>query len=214
MLVSLPQRIDPAINSWCAAFARAATARLGDSLLDAVVGYCTVTFYFDPLRVDAAWLERELASIAKDVQAVESSEVRPLEIPVLYGGDAGPDIEDVARFGACSVDDVIERHSSTTYRVYLVGFVPGFAYMAEVDRTIAAPRRSAPRLAVPAGSVGIAGGQTGIYPAVTPGGWNLIGRTPLTLFDVDRSPASLFKVGDAVRFHPISRPEFDAMVRS
>jgi inhibitor of KinA len=212
--VSLPQRIDPAINGWCAAFARTATEHLGNSLLDAVVGYCTVTVYFDPLRVDAAWLERELSSIASGIRPVENKEAVPLEVPVLYGGEAGPDIADVARFGACSIDDVIERHSSTTYRVYLVGFVPGFAYMAEVNPTIAAPRRSAPRVAVPVGSVGIAGGQTGIYPAVTPGGWNLIGRTPLTLFDADRTPPSLFKVGDAVRFHSISRREYDAMVRS
>jgi inhibitor of KinA len=131
-----------------------------------------------------------------------------IDIPVAYGGAFGPDLEDVARFGQCSQDEVIARHTAVVYRVYLVGFVPGFAYMAEVDPRIAAPRRATPRTEVPAGSVAIAGGQTGIYPDVTPGGWNIIGRTPLLPFDVERAQPSLFKAGDRVSFRPITGSDF------
>ena len=123
-------------------------------------------------------------------------------MPVCYDLALGPDLEDVAAFGACSIEDVIALHASRTYRVYMVGFIPGFAYLAEVDQRIARPRRAAPRTAVPAGSVAIAGGQTGIYPKVTPGGWNIIGRTPLKPYDPDRDDPFLFRVGDDVRFMP------------
>jgi inhibitor of KinA len=129
-------------------------------------------------------------------------------VPVCYGGDLGPDLADVAAFAGCSEADVVSLHSGRDYRVYMVGFVPGFAYMAEVEARIAAPRRASPRTAVPAGSVAIAGGQTGVYPAVTPGGWNLIGRTALQPYDPDREQPFLFKPGDRVRFRPIPLEEF------
>jgi inhibitor of KinA len=122
---------------------------------------------------------------------------------VCYGGEYGPDLDDVAAFAGCSAEDVVARHLSREYRVYLVGFIPGFAYMAEVDPSIAAPRRSTPRTAVPAGSVAIAGGQTGVYPSVTPGGWNIIGRTPLAPYDASRSEPFLFRSGDRVRFQRV-----------
>jgi inhibitor of KinA len=113
----------------------------------------------------------------------------------------------VARFGSCSDSEAIELHAAGSYRVYLVGFVPGFAYMAEVDSRIAAPRRKSPRLSVTPGSVGIAGGQTGIYPSATPGGWNIIGRTPVKPYDPSREHPFLFKSGDRVRFEPITVDE-------
>jgi inhibitor of KinA len=131
---------------------------------------------------------------------------------VCYDAALGPDLEDVAAFAACSIDEVVELHAKRTYRVYMVGFIPGFAYLAEVDPRIARPRRTAPRTAVPAGSVAIAGGQTGIYPKVTPGGWNIIGRTPLRPYDPDREDPFLFRVGDEVRFSPITREAFDRSV--
>ena len=134
---------------------------------------------------------------------------RTIEVPVCYDLALGPDLEDVAAFGACSIEDVIALHASRIYRVYMVGFIPGFAYLAEVDQRIARPRRAAPRTAVPAGSVAIAGGQTGIYPKVTPGGWNIIGRTPLRPYDPDREDPFLFRVGDDVRFSPMTRDAFE-----
>ena len=178
-----------------------------------VVGYCSLTVYFDPLAVDAAWLEAEIRQEEASIEPTPEPPAAAVEVPVCYGTDCGPDLADVAAFAGCSESEVIERHSAVTYRVYLLGFLPGFPYMAEVDPRIAAPRRATPRTAVPAGSVGIAGGQTGIYPSVTPGGWNIVGRTPVTLFDPDRSRPFLFQPGDRVRFRPIGRDELDRQVR-
>ena len=205
--VQLPERIDPLQNAWCIALARSIEQSLGRSVRDVVVGYCTVTVYFDPLFIDAIWLEQQIREIAMAIDEVEDREGGLIDVPVCYGGAFGPDLADVARFGGRSEDDVIAIHCGVLYRVYLVGFVPGFAYMAEVDRRIAAPRRPSPRVAVPPGSVAIAGGQTGIYPSVTPGGWNIVGRTPVAPYDPSRSEPCLFKPGDRVRFISITPGE-------
>ncbi len=209
LVLQFPTRIDPVINDRARAVAAELRTRWATILRDIVIGYCTVTVYFDPLRVDAPWLESEMrcaAALAEDCAIAAGGCV---EVPVCYEGDLAPDLADVAAFGGCSCDEVVALHVGASYRVYLIGFVPGFAYLAEVDPRIARPRRSIPRTAVPAGAVGIAGGQTGIYPAVTPGGWNIIGRTPLKAFDADRDDPALFHPGDTVRFLRISRAEFD-----
>jgi len=210
LLVSVPQVIDARLNAWCVAYAEAIAERYGAAVRDAVVGYASVTVYFDPLLVSPEWMERELHELAADLPGVPLRSGTVVDVPVLYGGEMGPDVEEVARFGGCDVQDVIARHSAITYRVYLVGFVPGFAYLGTVDPRIAAPRRASPRLAVPVGSVAIAGGQTGIYPDATPGGWNIIGRTPLLPFDPARESPSLLKPGDQVRFRSITEAEFAA----
>jgi len=128
---------------------------------------------------------------------------------VCYGGDLGPDLPQVAAFANLPEDDVIRLHSSATYRVFMLGFVPGFAYLGLVDQRIAMPRHATPRVRVPLGSVGIAGVQTGIYPAETPGGWQLIGRTRVRPFDPSRAEPFLMKAGDAVEFYAIDRAEYD-----
>jgi KipI family sensor histidine kinase inhibitor len=130
-------------------------------------------------------------------------------VPVCYEGPHAPDLQAVAEWSGCSGSDVIARHSAPLYRVFMIGFLPGFAYLGSVDPTIAAPRRETPRLHVVAGSVGIAGLQTGIYPAESPGGWQIIGRTPLVMFDATREPPVLMQAGDYVRFAPIDIAEFD-----
>ena len=210
LLVQLPERIDPDVNAWCIALGRAIEQRGGGAIRDVVVGYCSVTVYFDPLSTDARWLEADIKSIASNLGALARDTGGFVEVPVCYGGDFGPDLAEVARFGNCSAEDVITIHSSATYRVYMVGFVPGFAYLAEVDRRIAAPRRPTPRTAVPEGSVAIAGGQTGIYPSSTPGGWNIIGRTPVKPYEPSRREPFLLKAGDRVRFRRIDPGEFHA----
>jgi inhibitor of KinA len=209
LVLELPSRIDPAINGRATALAAALGARWGAILRDVVVGYCTVTVYFDPLRVDARWLESEIWSAAEHADETRNTPGVTVNVPVCYDADLAPDLGDVAAYGGCEPADVIALHVGRTYRVYMVGFIPGFAYLAEVDPRIAAPRRSMPRTAVPAGSVAIAGGQTGIYPAVTPGGWNIIGRTPLKPYDPDRENPFLFRPGDSVQFVRISRDDFD-----
>jgi inhibitor of KinA len=209
LLVELSPLLDPAINARVVALAEAVGRRYGRTLLDIVTGYCTLTLYFDALLIDPVWLESEVRSIAAGIDLDAGPEGPLVSVPVCYGGEFGPDLADVAAFGGCSEEEAMRLHAAGSYRVFLVGFVPGFAYMAKVDDRIAAPRRATPRTAVPIGSVAIAGGQTGIYPAVTPGGWNIIGRTPLRPYDPSRDEPFLFKAGDRVRFLPIDRAEFD-----
>jgi KipI family sensor histidine kinase inhibitor len=137
-----------------------------------------------------------------------------VRIPVCYGAELGPDLASVASFAGMPEDEVVRVHSRATYRVFMLGFVPGFAYLGLVDERIAMPRQSTPRVRVPRGSVGIAGVQTGIYPAETPGGWQLIGRTPARPFDPARSEPFLMKAGDAVQFYSIERAEYDRLARA
>lgn len=209
LVAEFPQRIDPEINQRAFSLAARVRGEWGAILRDVVIGYCTVTLYFDPRHVDARWLEGELRAAAQESDDAAPPPANVIDVPVCYDRELGPDLEDVAAFGACSIDQVIQLHSSRPYRVYMVGFVPGFAYLAEVDEQIARPRRTTPRTAVPAGSVAIAGGQTGVYPKVTPGGWNIIGRTPLKPYDPDREEPCVFKVGDDVRFNPMTRDAFE-----
>jgi inhibitor of KinA len=131
-----------------------------------------------------------------------------MEIPVCYGGTHGPDLDDVAARHGITPDEVVRLHTGANYRVYMLGFAPGFAYLGGLSEMIATPRRPEPRTAVPSGSVGIGGSQTGIYPMVLPGGWQLIGRTPLVLFDATRSSPTLLSVGDTVTFRAISPNEY------
>lgn len=208
-LIELPERIDAEVNTRAIRIARA-TEHAGLPISDVVVGYRSVMVYVDPLADGASGVERRLQEIAADPPGADDAAGASLTIPVCYDGPYGPDLEDIAAFAQCSIDEVIQRHLAREYRVFVVGFVPGFAYMASVDPRIAAPRRSSPRLKVPAGSVAIAAGQTGIYPAETPGGWSLIGRCPTRPYDPDRAEPFLFRPGDSVRFTRISESEYRA----
>jgi KipI family sensor histidine kinase inhibitor len=209
LLVEFPARIDPAVSGQAIALARAVRSRWAASVRDVVVGYASVTIYFDPLHVDASALEEELRQLARALPDSAIEDGALIDVDVCYGGDLGPDLADVAAFAKVTEDEVVRLHSATTYRVYIVGFVPGFPYMASVHSHLALPRRTTPRTRVPAGSVAIAAGQTGIYPIETPGGWHLIGRTRVKPYDASRAEPFLFKPGDRVRFHPIDRMEFD-----
>ena len=209
LLVEFPARIDPAVSGQAVALARAVRSRWAASVRDVVVGYASVTIYFDPLHVDASALEEELRQLARALPDSAIEDGALIDVDVCYGGDLGPDLADVAAFAKVTEDEVVRLHSATTYRVYIVGFVPGFPYMASVHPHLALPRRTTPRTRVPAGSVAIAAGQTGIYPIETPGGWHLIGRTRVKPYDASRAEPFLFKPGDRVRFHPIDRMEFD-----
>jgi inhibitor of KinA len=213
LLVELPPSIDPVTSGRVIALARAIEQRHGARVRDLVVGYCSLTVYFDPLAVDADWLEAEVRRAADEIGGTAQAGGAMVDVPVCYGGELGPDLPDVARAARCSEEEVVALHTGTVYRVYLVGFVPGFPYMARVDPRLALPRRASPRQKVPAGSVAIAAGQTGIYPMETPGGWHLIGRTPVKPYDPSRHQPSLFRAGDRVRFHPIDPAAFDRWPR-
>lgn len=203
LLVELGASIDPVLNERAIQLAARLGARALPGVRDVVPAYCSVGVHFDPLRTDRSTLEHAIADDGRALGEIEGVPARePVEVEVRYGGDDGPDLEGVAAWSGVSAADVIARHSARTYRVYMLGFVPGFAYMGRVDSTIAAPRHRVPRERVEAGSVGIAGEQTGIYPIATPGGWQIIGRTDRVLFRADRTPPSLFAPGDLVRFVP------------
>jgi inhibitor of KinA len=161
--------------------------------------------------VDHAQVESTLRGYEKRAEKIALPAPRLIEIPVCYGGELGPDLEKVAAKRKLKPERVIELHSSQTYRAYFLGFAPGFAYLGDLPDSLATPRLATPRKRVPVGSVGIAGKQTAVYPFATPGGWNLLGRTPLRMFQAEREPMELLDVGDEVRFHAITREEFSVL---
>lgn len=207
LILSLGETLDPAINARVHALnARIAAADL-PGLRDRVPAYASLTLHYDPLVWRYAELRERLRPLLDALDAAPAAG-RELRVPVCYGGDFGPDLTEVARHARLSPDAVIARHTAAPYRVFFLGFSPGFPYLGGLDPALATPRRATPRAGVPAGTVGIAGAQTGIYPQATPGGWQLIGRTPLRLFDPLRSPPCLLAPGDSLRFVAVDAAEF------
>jgi len=172
--------------------------------------YCSLLVSFDPCQVEHREVEATLRRYEQRAEEMTLPQPRTVEIPVCYGGEFGPDLDELAATHKLSALRVIELHTSRTYRAYFLGFAPGFAYLGDLAPEIATPRLATPRRQVAAGSVGIAGTQTAVYPFTTPGGWRLIGRTPLEMFRKDREPMGLIAVGDEVRFRAITREEFAA----
>ena len=173
--------------------------------------YCSLLVKFDPLLVSHAEIEAQLRSRLGRLDEIHLPEPREVEVPVCYGGEFGPDLDNVAELHQMTANEVIEIHSAATYFVYFLGFVPGFAYLGGLPDLLATPRLSTPRRSVPKGSVGIAANQTGVYPFSTPGGWRLIGRTPVAMFRPDRADMSLLSIGDHVRFVPIPEERYHAL---
>jgi inhibitor of KinA len=211
IIVEFEERIDPAVNARAIALGEAVEGATIAGVRDVVPTYRSVAIYFDPLRTDYDRLLREVHEHAHEPPPTAAAAAPPTRIPVCYGGELGPDLPAVAKFAHVSEDEAIRIHTGTIYRVFMLGFVPGFAYMGIVDPRIAVSRHSTPRVRVPSGAVGIAGVQTGIYPAETPGGWQLIGRTPAKPFDASRPDPFLLKAGDAVQFYAIDRVEYDRL---
>lgn len=189
-------------------------------VVELATAYTTVAVFFDPiLAVEAGasvdsifeWLTKKIenALAARSTQKLTLPDRDLIEVPVCYASDLALDLEDVARHTQLTVEELIRRHSAADYRVQCVGFTPGFSFLGGLPAELSTPRRASPRSKVPAGSVAIGGAQTGIYPLQSPGGWNIIGRTPLGLFDVRRDPPVLLQAGDRVRLRPISREEFE-----
>ena len=175
--------------------------------------YTSICIHYDPEVLSYEALRNALKLVKVDpVEEKSDQEERVVEIPVCYGGEYGPDLEFVAEHNGLTAEEVVRRHSNGQYLVYMLGFLPGFAYMGGMDKTIACPRLISPRTKIPAGSVGIAGAQTGIYPLSSPGGWQLIGRTPLKMFAIDGEQTTFaLSAGDRVRFVPITEEVFREM---
>jgi inhibitor of KinA len=206
VLVTLGDTIDPGLAAGARAIAAAIEDERGSgSFGRPVPAYASVLVPFDP----AAWSVAQAIAVVRDVIAsirperAAASAGRVVEVPVRYGGVDGPDLDDVARLHDLRPDEVVEIHAGAEYEAFFLGFAPGFAYLGPLPAPIVTPRLDAPRPRVPAGSVAIAGGQTAIYPAETPGGWRLIGRTDLRPWDVTRDPPALILPGDRVRFLPV-----------
>jgi KipI family sensor histidine kinase inhibitor len=198
-------RIDPVSNRRALALSRALAGLPG--IGDRVPAYASLTLHYDPLL----WTLDDLTkAIEPYLASAEDAGFQGalVTVPVCYGGELGPDLEALARLCAMSAEEVIARHAAPEYRVHFLGFTPGFPYLGGLDPALAAPRHATPRALVPAGAVGIAGAQTGIYPQAGPGGWQIIGRTPLRLFDPRREPPCLLAPGDRLRFAPIGPEEF------
>ncbi len=203
-----------AINEQVAERVKWATDRirneLTDVLVDVVPSYTSVLICYDLGRIDRFGIKARLRQALSGITSRDagSALAREVEVPVYYGAEVALDLADISAHSGLSPEEVVAIHSETTYRVYAIGFSPGFAYLGNTDQRIAMPRKSTPRLRVPTGSLGIADTQTAIYPSCTPGGWQIIGRTPLKMIDWETDSLALMEVGDRVRFLPISREQF------
>jgi KipI family sensor histidine kinase inhibitor len=181
---------------------------MADIVIDLVPSYASLLVIYNIDQCDHYEARRQLREALKDIDATESVGGELVTLPVYYSLESGPDLELIAERGKLSVDKVIEIHLEGEYRVYAIGFAPGFAFLGEVDERIATPRLSTPRQKVPRGSVAIADRQTAVYPAQSPGGWNLIGLCPTRMFDPDKMPPMPVQVGDRIRFEAIERDEY------
>jgi len=181
--------------------------------LELVPALASIAIYYDPLAVSYAECRDKLRARLQKLPRAAAIRGEIKRIPLCYGGDYGPDLDHVAEQAQLTVEEAVRFHSDTEYVVGMIGFVPGFPYLMGLPKALAIPRRDVPRLSVPAGSVGIGGNQTGIYPFSVPGGWQIVGRTPLRLFQADGEPPCLLMPGDTVKFVPIEREEFVRMER-
>ncbi|MBE9398370.1 5-oxoprolinase subunit PxpB [Pontibacterium sp. N1Y112] len=184
---------------------------MADKLIDMVPSYASLLVIYDQLTCDHLEIQAMLQNILTQLESAPQAKGTLITLPAYYSTESGPDLENLAQRANLSIDEVIQIHSQTEYRVYAIGFAPGFAYLGEVDPRIAAPRLSTPRQKVPKGSVAIADQQTAVYPAVSPGGWNLIGLCPTPMFDPNKKPTMPVQVGDRIRFEPISRTQYLAL---
>lgn len=179
-----------------------------DGVVDFIPTYNELMICYDPAIISYDRLLSNFRSLEADFDKIELPESSVIHVPVLYGGEAGPDLHEVAVFSGLSEEEVIKIHCSESYYVYMLGFTPGFCYLGGMDERIATPRKKTPRLTIPAGAVGIADKQTGIYPIESPGGWQLIGKTPLRLFDPAGKPEFLIRAGDFMKFIPVTEKEY------
>lgn len=211
--VEFGRDIDEALIPIIARAVEAIRSELGSLVIDLIPSYTTLLCFYDYNRVDSRWMVRELTGLLATIHADNETGTmrgRQVDIPVWYDPSVGYDLESLANEKSMTVKELVEVHSSREYQVFAIGFNPGFAFLGRLDERIATPRHQSPRRRVAQGSVGIADAQTAVYPLPSPGGWNIVGRTPQPMFDASNrdGQASLLHVGDRVRFVPISRSEF------
>ena len=213
LMVEYGDVIAPEINRRVRVMAAALELNPLDGVVEIMPTYRSLMVNYDPLKTRPAVIEDRLLELADKLDSIDVPPPQTVDIPVCYGGEFGPDIDFVARHTGLSVDRVVARHSSVAYQIYMIGFTPGFPYLGGLPEELAAPRLETPRTKVAAGTVGIANNQTGVYSVDSPGGWRLIGRTPLRLFKPEAEEPFLYRAGDLLRFRPIDRAEYDRLAR-
>ena len=207
VLVELGEGIHPKINQKVRALHTGLATHAFKGIKDLVPSYRSLMVVYDPLIITLNSLQSQLNQIWSNLDDTRQPEPRIVEIPVVYGDQYGPDLEWIADYHQMSPHEIIRLHTQPLYQVYMIGFMPGYPYMGEVPDEIVTPRRKTPRTHVPAGSVGIAQKQTGIYPVASPGGWQIIGRTPMRLFDPKGQPPCFIEMGDRIKFNVITEQE-------
>jgi KipI family sensor histidine kinase inhibitor len=208
LIAYLGDETSPTVSARVQAAAEAIEAVLGDDLVDLVPSYASVLIIYNLLRTDHLSVRQRVHTVLEQLPTQRLDEGKLVTLPAWYSAESGPDLEPLAQRAGLAADEVIQIHHSTEYRVYAIGFAPGYAYLGQVDPRIAAPRLATPRQKVPRGAVAIADRQTAVYPAPSPGGWNLIGRCPVRMFNPDTNPTMPVAVGDRVRFEAIDRETY------
>ncbi len=208
LLVEFGEGIDPKINTKVRAMSRALEKKRPCGVMEIIPTYRSLLLIYDPGATNPEKLCPAIEQVESCLATLVIAPPEIVEIPVCYGGKFGPDMENVQKAHQLTTDQVIQLHSTPAYLIYMVGFTPGFPFLGGLDKKLFTPRLATPRMCVPVGSVGIANNQTGIYPIASPGGWQIIGRTPLKLFAPDRGTPFLYKAGDKIKFVPISEQEY------
>ena len=211
IMLYLGDRVDPLVAALVQAAVALIEDALGDELIDLVPSYASVMIIYDATSCSHREVCHRVKTALAELPQAQEETGKLVTLPVYYSVETGPDLEALAQRANLDIEGVIDLHSAAEYRVYAIGFAPGFAYLGTVDARIAAPRLATPRSAVPQGSVALADRQSAVYPNASPGGWNLLGRCPLTLFDPITAPHMPFAVGDRVQFEPVSRKQFLAL---
>ncbi len=208
LLLEFGDDISPEVNGKVRKMALAVRGERTPGITETVPTYRSLLVMYDPLILPAGKLRESLEGLEQELGRFSFPEGKLTRVPAAYGGLLGPDLEEVAEYLRISPEEIVRLHCSKPYLIYMVGFMPGFPYMGELPEALVTPRLKTPRLSVPAGSVAIAQKQTGIYPIQSPGGWKIIGRTPVKLFDPEKTPPALLQMGDYVEFYPITGKEF------
>lgn len=208
ILVQFEKKITPEINRQISALVQLMKEQHIEGVTDIIPAFCSLLINYDPRVIRYEEIKKRMEALLKIEIAAGEEKKRIFEIPVCYGGEFGPDIENIAQHAGLTVEEVIKIHTSCDYLIYMLGFLPGFTYLGGLDERIHTPRLANPRIKIAAGSVGIGGSQTGIYPMDSPGGWQLMGMTPVKTYDPEREVPILVEAGDYIRFVPISEEEY------